>query len=84
MWVMTEKFGESLENEKKPCAWRVFFESEPVGNPDGLPEFKGVSGRRPEITNPPPSQPGVSPSGQVRGQIGSGNFVRGVRSQAEA
>jgi hypothetical protein len=30
--------------------------------------FRG-RGRRPKITNLPPSQPGLSPSGQVRGQI---------------
>ena len=51
MWVMTEKFGESLENEKKPCAWRVLFESEPVGNPTGSRNLKGVRvvGPRPPI-----------------------------------
>ena len=46
--------------------------------------FKGFSGRRPETTNPPPIQPGHSPSGQVRSQIGCEIGGRGVRSQAEA
>ncbi len=40
------------------------------------------SGPKPAITNPPPSQPDLSPSGQVRGQIGLAEPGHGVQSRA--